>query len=58
LKQAVAFLATIVGLLLAVKALGANLDWLGRTPRLDRTCVSKPVGNGQAGASTMFCICP
>jgi hypothetical protein len=42
LKQAVAFLAALVGLLLAAKAPGANLRWPGRTLRLaDGTCVSK-----------------
>jgi len=47
LKQAVAFLAAIVGVLLAVKAPGANLRWLGRTLRLaDGTCVSKPGSKG------------
>jgi hypothetical protein len=47
LKQAVAFLAAIVGLLLAVKAPGARLRWPGRTLRLaDGTCVSKPSSKG------------
>src|SRR5882724_664691 len=47
LKQAVAFLAAIVGQLLAVKAPGARLRWPGRTLRLaDGTCVSKPGSTG------------
>jgi DDE family transposase len=47
LKQAVAFLAAIVGRLLAVKAPGARLRWPGRTLRLaDGTCVSKPGSTG------------
>ena len=47
LKQAVAFLAAIVGRLLAVKAPGASLRWPGRTLRLaDGTCVSKPGSTG------------
>jgi len=47
LKQAVAFLAAIVGLLLAAKAPGARLRWPGRTLRLaDGTCVSKPGSKG------------
>ena len=47
LKQAVAFLAAIVGRLLAVKAPGARLRWPGRTLRLaDGTCVSKPGSKG------------
>jgi hypothetical protein len=47
LKQAVAFLAALVGLLLAAKVPGANLRWPGRTLRLaDGTCVSKPGGKG------------
>ena len=47
LKQAVAFLAALVGRLLAVKAPGANLRWPGRTLRLaDGTCVSKPGSKG------------
>lgn len=42
LKQAVAFLAALVGLLLAAKAPGAKLRWPGRSIRLaDGTCVSK-----------------
>jgi hypothetical protein len=47
LKQAVGFLAAIVGQLLAVKAPGARLRWPGRTLRLaDGTCVSKPGSTG------------
>jgi len=47
LKQAVAFLAALVGLLLAAKAPGANLRWPGRMLRLaDGTCVSKPGSKG------------
>jgi hypothetical protein len=47
LKQAVAFLAAIVGRLLAVKAPSARLCWPGRTLRLaDGTCVSKPGSTG------------
>jgi IS4 transposase len=47
LKQAVAFLAALVGRLLAVKTPGANLRWPGRTLRLaDGTCVSKPASKG------------
>jgi hypothetical protein len=47
LKQAVTFLAALVGRLLAVKAPGANLRWPGRTLRLaDGTCVSKPGSKG------------
>ena len=47
LKQAVAFLAAIVGRLLPAKAPGARLRWPDRTPRLaDGTCVSKPGGKG------------
>jgi hypothetical protein len=47
LKQAVAFLAALVGLLLAAKVPGANLRWPGRTLRLaDGTCVSKPGSKG------------
>jgi len=47
LKQAVAFLAALVGLLLAAKAPGARLRWPGRTLRLaDGTCVSKPGSKG------------
>lgn len=47
LKQAVAFLAALVGRLLAVKAPGAKLRWPGRTLRLaDGTCVSKPGSKG------------
>jgi hypothetical protein len=47
LKQAVAFLAALVGRLLAVKAPGANLRWPGRTLRLaDGTCISKPGSKG------------
>ena len=47
LKQAVAFLAAIVGRLLAVKAPGARLRWPGRTLRLaDGSCVSKPGSKG------------
>jgi hypothetical protein len=47
LKQAVAFLAALVGRLLAAKAPGANLRWPGRTLRLaDGTCVSKPGSKG------------
>ena len=47
LKQAVAFLAALVGRLLAVKTPGANLRWPGRMLRLaDGTCVSKPVSKG------------
>ena len=42
LKQAVAFLAALVGLLLAAKAPGAKLRWPGRSIRLaDGSCVSK-----------------
>jgi DDE family transposase len=47
LKQAVAFLAALVGLLLAAKVPGANLRWPGRGLRLaDGTCVSKPGSKG------------
>src|SRR5580765_8533872 len=47
LKQAVAFLAALVGHLLAAKAPGANLRWPGRVLRLaDGTCVSKPGSKG------------
>lgn len=47
LKQAVAFLAALVGRLLAAKTPGANLRWPGRTLRLaDGTCVSKPASKG------------
>jgi hypothetical protein len=47
LKQAVAFLAALVGLLLAAKAPGARLRWPGRSLRLaDGTCVSKPGSKG------------
>ena len=47
MKQAVAFLAALVGLLLAAKAPGAKLRWPGRTIRLsDGTCVSKPGSKG------------
>src|SRR5258708_11353027 len=47
LKQAVAFLAALVGLLLAAKAPGARLRWPGRTLRLaDGSCVSKPGSKG------------
>jgi len=47
LKQAVAFLAALVGYLLAAKAPGADLRWAGRTLRLaDGTCVSKPGSKG------------
>ena len=47
LKQAVGFLAALVGLLLAAKAPGANLRWPGRTLGLaDGTCVSKPGSKG------------
>lgn len=47
LKQAVAFLAALVGQLLAAKTPGANLRWPGRTLRLaDGTCVSKPASKG------------
>jgi hypothetical protein len=49
LKQVVAFLAALVGRLLAVKASGANLRWPGRTLRLrlaDGTCFSKPGSKG------------
>ena len=47
LKQAVAFLASLVGQLLAAKTPGANLRWPGRTLRLaDGTCVSKPASKG------------
>lgn len=47
LKQAVAFLAALVGLLLAAKAPGARLRWPGRMLRLaDGTCVSKPGSKG------------
>ena len=47
LKQAVAFLAALVGLLLAAKVPGANLRWPGRMLRLaDGTCVSKPGSKG------------
>ena len=47
LKQAVAFLAALVGLLLAAKAPGARLCWPGRVLRLaDGTCVSKPGSQG------------
>src|SRR5580692_11433520 len=47
LKQAVAFLAALVGRLLAAKTPGANLRWPGRTLRLaDGTCVSKPGSKG------------
>jgi hypothetical protein len=47
LKQAVAFLAALVGLLLAAKAPGARLRWPGRTLCLaDGTCVSKPGSKG------------
>ena len=47
LKQAVAFLAALVGLLLAAKVPGASLRWAGRTLRLaDGTCVSKPASTG------------
>jgi len=47
LKQAVAFLAALVALLLAAKVPGANLRWPGRTLRLsDGTCVSKPGSKG------------
>ncbi len=42
-KQAVAFLAALVGRLLAAKAPGAELRWPGRILRLaDSTCVDKP----------------
>ena len=47
LKQAVAFLAALVGRLLAAKLPGANLRWPGRTLRpADGTCVSKPGSKG------------
>src|SRR5664279_3808863 len=47
LKQAVAFLAALVGRLLAAKAPGADLRWPGRMLRLaDGTCVSKPGSKG------------
>jgi len=47
LKQAVAFLAALVGYLLAAKEPGADLRWAGRTLRLaDGTCVSKPGSKG------------
>ena len=47
LKQAAAFLAALVGRLLAAKAPGARLRLPGRTLRLaDGTCVSKPGGKG------------
>jgi hypothetical protein len=47
LKQAVAFLAAVVGLLLAAKVPGANLRWPGRRLRLaDGTCVRKPGSKG------------
>ena len=47
LKQAVAFLAALVGRLLAVKAPGAHLRWSGRTLRLaDGACVGKPGSKG------------
>src|SRR5450631_2104440 len=47
LKQAVAFLAALVALLLAAKVPGANSRWPGRTLRLsDGTCVSKPGSKG------------
>src|ERR1700677_3427016 len=47
LKRAVAFLAALVGRLLAAKTPGANLRWPGRTLRLaDGTCVSKPASKG------------
>jgi hypothetical protein len=47
LKQAVAFLAALIGHLLAAKAPGANLRWAGRVLRLaDGTCVSKPGSKG------------
>jgi len=47
LKQAVAFLAALVGLLLAAKVPGGYLRWPGRVLRLaDGTCVSKPGSKG------------
>src|SRR5258708_9318946 len=47
LKQAVAFLAALVGLLLAAKAPGARLRWPGRTlPLADGRFVSKPGSKG------------
>jgi Transposase DDE domain len=47
LKQAVAFLAALVGRLLAAKVPGADLRWPGRMLRLaDGTCVSKPGSKG------------
>ncbi|MFL5253819.1 MAG: transposase [Rhodopila sp.] len=47
LKQAVAFLAALVGWLLAAKVAGGHLRWPGRTLRLaDGTCVSKPGSTG------------
>jgi hypothetical protein len=47
LKQAAAFLAALVGRLLAAKTAGANLRWPGRALRLaDGTCVSKPASQG------------
>jgi hypothetical protein len=47
LKQTVAFLAALVGLLLAAKAPGARLHWPGRVlRRADGTCVSKPGSKG------------
>jgi len=47
LKQAVAFLAALVGRLLTAKVPGGDLRWPGRTLRLaDGTCVSKPGSTG------------
>jgi hypothetical protein len=47
LKQAVAFLAALLGRLLAAKVPGGDLRWPGRTLRLaDGTCVSKPGSTG------------
>ena len=47
MKQAVAFLAALIGLLLAAKLPGARLRWPDRFIRLaDGTCVSKPGSKG------------